>query len=122
LIKWINTTEIPRIKAGIETLCLIFKGTDYRINRVIPAMFPIILQIFNLPDLPERQREKVLMLLYLAIDSFSDAERTDPQLIHDCFDSTYNEWINLFIFVLQTPSKLHIGTKKYILKVNIELN
>ena len=59
------------------------------------------------------------MLLYLAIDSFSDAERTDPQLIHDCFDSTYKEWMTLFINVLQTPSKIYVGTKKLILRVFI---
>ncbi len=63
-------------------------------------------------------REKVLMLLYLSINSFSWAERSDDQLIHDCFDSTYESWLQIFIEILQTPPKQHLGMKKYILKVN----
>ena len=117
LIKWINTEEIARIKAGVECLCVVFEKTDDRIRNIVPDLMPVLYQIFNLRELPERLREKVLMLLYLAINSFSWAERADDQLIHDCFDSTYEKWLQIFIEVLQTPPRQHLGMKKYIFKI-----
>jgi len=50
LIKWINTEEITRIKAGVECLCVVFEKTDDRIRNIVPDLMPVLYQIFNLRE------------------------------------------------------------------------
>jgi importin-9 len=62
-------------------------------------------------------REKLLKLLYLAIESFSYADGVDKKIIHACFDQTYQEWMSIFVSALQTTVRSHLNIKRYILKI-----
>jgi len=61
--------------------------------------------------------EKLLMLVYLAIDSFAWADNDKDEIVRECLDRTYQEWLSLFISVLQTSAKSRLKMKKYILQV-----
>ena len=62
-------------------------------------------------------REKVLILLYLAISAFAFADGQNDALVKECFDDTYEIWMSLFISSLQTSPKSHIRIKKFIVKI-----
>ena len=57
------------------------------------------------------------MLVYLAIDSFAWADNDKDEIVRECLDRTYQEWLSLFISVLQTSAKSRLKMKKYILQV-----
>jgi len=61
--------------------------------------------------------EKLLMLVYLAIDSFAWADNDQDDIVRQCLDRTYQEWMSLFISVLQTSARSRLKMKRYILKV-----
>lgn len=119
LIMWINSEDIVRISAGLEFLCLLFSINESKngLHVLVPELLPVLFQVFTIPELPERQREKLLMLVYLAVDSFAWADSTQDEVVHQCFDRTYQEWMSLFISVLQTSARSRLNMKKYILKI-----
>jgi len=132
-VNWMNSTEISVISASLELFCVIFSKIDNRIVPIIPQLLPVLFQIFANPDvkfwkkisskylffsqLTEELREKILVLLYLAISSFAYADGPNDQLVKECFDDTYQIWISLFISSLQTSPKSHIRIKKLIVKI-----
>jgi hypothetical protein len=117
IIEWMCNEDNTIIEAALECLCIIFAKTDNRIHVVVPPLMQNLLKMFMFPDLTEKLREKLLILLYLAIQSFSWADGTDKEVLESCFASTYSEWMSLFISSLQTQVKSHINIKRYILKI-----
>lgn len=73
---------------------------DNSINVIIPQMMPTLFAIFTYDGINERNREKLLILLYLVITQFSYADGVDNKLVTMCFDETYDLWISLFISAL----------------------
>ncbi len=65
----------------------------------------------------ENLREKVLILLYITISSFAYADGVDDNIVHTCFDETYELWMSVFISTLQTSQKIFLGIKRFVVKI-----
>jgi len=72
----------------------------------------------NINQLPQLLREKLLLLFYLVIQTFSYADDNKNKLVGECFDETYFSWMHLFMSVLQTSPSSFLSIKFYIVKVS----
>lgn len=64
---------------------------------------PVLFSIFAQPNIKEKMRELLLVLLYMAIRTFTYADGSDNNLIKSCFDETFELWMAVFISALHSP-------------------
>eukprot|EP01017_Pseudomicrothorax_dubius_P041109 TRINITY_DN6546_c0_g2_i5.p1 TRINITY_DN6546_c0_g2~~TRINITY_DN6546_c0_g2_i5.p1 ORF type:complete len:631 (-),score=169.14 TRINITY_DN6546_c0_g2_i5:1645-3537(-) len=117
LTNWLTVEEEDQNQACLEALCNIVVSSDNRISIFVPYIMPHLFPLISRAEATPKLREKVLVLLYLAISSFSWAEDSDASVVAKCFDETYDLWMSFFLSALQTSPKSHISLKRYILKI-----
>ncbi|EGR32294.1 hypothetical protein IMG5_089160 [Ichthyophthirius multifiliis] len=101
----------PEVKINIKIYIYIY------IQYIQYIYIYINIYIYISIQLTEKQREKLMVLLYLTVSQFAYADDVNNQLVSQCFDDTYEAWMNLFISALKTNPKTHINMKRYILKI-----
>ncbi|EGR29523.1 importin 9, putative [Ichthyophthirius multifiliis] len=129
IIQWIPTQEIQLVDTGLEFFSTLFSSINekyiqekilpeqFSLAPIIPSLLLSLFHIFANPELNEDQRVKLIVLLYMIVGSFAWADDLNNQLVSQCFDDTFEAWINLFMSALKTNPKSHIKMKIYILKI-----
>eukprot|EP01017_Pseudomicrothorax_dubius_P030707 TRINITY_DN3852_c0_g2_i2.p1 TRINITY_DN3852_c0_g2~~TRINITY_DN3852_c0_g2_i2.p1 ORF type:complete len:1056 (-),score=282.50 TRINITY_DN3852_c0_g2_i2:43-3210(-) len=117
LAGWLAVEDDAQNEAALDALCYILAKRDTRAYVFVPHIMPHLFPLFSRAEAAPRLREKVLVLLYLAISSFAWADVSDEAIVAQCFDETYDLWMSFFLSALQTSPKSHIGLKRYILKI-----
>ncbi|EAS01064.2 hypothetical protein TTHERM_00316170 (macronuclear) [Tetrahymena thermophila SB210] len=100
----------------LDFYCLIFSKVDNRINQIVPILFEHLLAILLRSECIIT-RQKCLILYYLAIQTFSFAEDVDDDLMRECLDKTYCEYINFFIQILHADERKFYPNQLMVLKI-----
>lgn len=83
----------------------------------VPKILPALFSTFtNDTDVDAKGREKVLQLFYLCLRTVSWADGLDNQLVEDCLNETFNNWMALFVQLIQTNPKSFFDIKRNALK------
>ncbi|PCJ27715.1 MAG: hypothetical protein COA94_03705 [Rickettsiales bacterium] len=82
------------------------------VSNILPALFGA----FTATDANDKIREKVLMNVYLCLRTFAWADGVNDELVHTCFDDTFNTWMALFIQIIQSNPKSLFDLKRVSLK------
>lgn len=65
---------------------------------------PIILQgaldAFTNDEISSRGREQILHIFYLCLRTISWADGIDNELVGNCLDETFNQWMAIFLQVI----------------------
>ncbi|CAD8134500.1 unnamed protein product [Paramecium pentaurelia] len=124
LLNWMD--DFNAIESSLELFLQLFgrlsetNGEQQSLcKEIVPSVLEKGFSIFAQPELNEKLREKILLLVYLVFRSISFADGTDNSLVNKCLDSTFQIWMSLFLSALQTSPKSHIFIKKLVLKILI---
>jgi hypothetical protein len=74
------------------------RGKDF--HEYLPGILSAILSAFTNEEIGTHGREQVLNILYLCLRSISWADGIDNDLIDDCLDDTFNQWMAVFLQVI----------------------
>jgi hypothetical protein len=81
---------------------------------------PIILQgtlsTFTNEDIGSHGREQILHIFYLCLRTISWADGIENDMISFCLDETFNQWMALFLQVVQTNANKYFDIKRNALK------
>ena len=69
-------------------------------HEFLPAILSSILSAFTNEEIGAHGREQVLHILYLCLRCVSWADGIDNELIADCLDETFNQWMAVFLQVI----------------------
>ena len=75
-----------------------------------------ILEAFTNEEIGTHGREQVLHILYQCLRCVSWADGIDNELVQDCLNETFNQWMALFLQVIQSNAKKFFDIKRNALK------
>ena len=82
----------------------------------VSKILPVLFSAFTSDDVDAKGREKILHVLYLCLRTVSWADGIDNELVESCLNDTFNDWMNLFLYIIQTNPKTFFNVKKNALK------
>ena len=68
----------------------------------VPSIISALLSAFTNEDIGSHGRQKVLHVFYLCLRTISWADGIDNELIESCLGETFNQWMAIFLQVIQT--------------------
>jgi len=96
----------------LELFSILFSKVDNRINFLVPALLPKLLEIHQ-----TRPNEHNLVLVYLAIFSITHLESCDDELLRKCLEPVFKPFFSSFMQILSTDIRENIALKRYIVKI-----
>jgi hypothetical protein len=90
------------------------RGKD--LNLFLPCILQSILSAFTNEEIGSHGREQVLHILYLCLRSISWADGIENELIEECLNETFNQWMAVFLQVIQSDAKKFFDIKRNALK------
>jgi len=117
----VSDGEYNQVDASLRTLIyLIEKIEDVdavkEFHEYLPPILSSILSAFTNEEIGSHGREQVLHILYLCLRCISWADGIDNELIDDCLNDTFNQWMAVFLQVIQSDSKKFFDIKRNALK------
>jgi hypothetical protein len=82
----------------------------------VPPILAAILSAFTNDEITSHGREQLLHIFYLCLRTISWADGIDNQLIDFCLNETFNQWMVLFLQVIQTDANKFFDIKRNALK------
>lgn len=70
----------------------------------VPPILSAILSAFTNDEITSHGREQLLHIFYLCLRTISWADGIDNELIDFCLNETFNQWMALFLQVIQTDA------------------
>jgi hypothetical protein len=67
---------------------------------VVPISLPVLLEAFTKEEMGAKGRAHTLVLFYLMVRGIAWADGMDNELVHNCLDETFNNWMALFLQIL----------------------
>lgn len=71
---------------------------------------------FTNEDIGSHGREQILHIFYLCLRTISWADGIENDMISFCLDETFNQWMALFLQVVQTNANKYFDIKRNALK------
>lgn len=101
----VSDGEFNQVDSCLRTLIyLIEKIEDVdavkEFHEYLPPILSSILSAFTNEDIGTHGREQVLHILYLCLRCISWADGIDNELIDDCLNDTFNQWMAVFLQVI----------------------
>ena len=90
------------------------RGKD--LHEHLPVILSAILSAFTNEEIGSHGREQVLHIFYLCLRTISWADGIDNELIEGCLDETFNQWMAVFLQVIQSDAKKFFDIKRNALK------
>jgi len=87
-----------------------------RFNIYVPVILRAILSAFTNEELGSHGREQVLQIFYGCLRTISWADGIDNELVGECLDETFNQWMSVFLGVIQTDANKFFDIKRNALK------
>ena len=117
----ITDGEYHSIDVSLRTLIYLIEQIDEadqakRFNENINPILAAILSAFTNEDIGAHGREQVLHILYQCLRCISWADGIDNELVGDCLNDTFNQWMALFLQVIQSNAKKFFDIKRNALK------
>ena len=117
----ISDGEFNEVDAGLRTLIyLIEKIEDEQLVKEFyeyePPILQAILSAFTNEEIGNHGREQVLHIFHLCLRCISWADGIDNELIDDCLNDSFNQWMAVFLQVIQSDAKKFFDIKRNALK------
>lgn len=101
----ISDGEFNQVDFSLRTLInLIEKLEDdnrgKNLSNFLPSILQAILSAFTNEEIGSHGREQVLHILYLCLRSISWADGIENELIDECLNETFNQWMAVFLQVI----------------------
>lgn len=121
LTESVSDGEYNQVDSGLRTLiCLVerVEGVDAvrEFHEFLPPILSSILSAFTNEEIGTHGREQVLHILYLCLRCVSWADGIDNELVEQCLDETFNQWMAVFLQVIQSDAKKFFDIKRNALK------
>jgi hypothetical protein len=105
LTECVSDGEYNQVDSSLRTLIFLIErveGVDAvkEFHEFLPAILSSILSAFTNEEIGAHGREQVLHILYLCLRCVSWADGIDNELIADCLDETFNQWMAVFLQVI----------------------
>ena len=85
-------------------------------HKFVPGVLSTILQAFTIEEIGSHGREQVLHVFYLCLRCISWADGIDNELIEECLNDTFNQWMAVFLQVIQSDANKFFDIKRNALK------
>ena len=82
----------------------------------VPLILSAILSAFTNDEITSHGREQLLNIFYLCLRTISWADGIDNDLVEYCLNETINQWMALFLQVIQTKPNKFFDIKRNALK------
>lgn len=121
LTELITDGEYDQIDASLRTLILLIEQIEENdlgkeFHGYIGLILPAILSAFTNEEIGTHGREQVLHILYQCLRCISWADGIDNELVQGCLNETFNQWMAVFLQVIQSNAKKFFDIKRNALK------
>ena len=72
---------------------------------------PMLLETFTSEEITTRDRSHILHLLYIMIRGIAWADGLDNELIQNCLNETFGNWMAIFLQIIQSNATKNITVK-----------
>ena len=121
LTECVSDGEYDSVDASLRTLIFLVERVEgfdavREFHEFLPAILSSILSAFTNEEIGTHGREQVLHILYLCLRCVSWADGIDNELVEECLDETFNQWMAVFLQVIQSDAKKLFDIKRNALK------
>lgn len=82
----------------------------------VPTILSSVLNAFTNEEIGSHGRDQVLHVFYLCLRTISWADGIDNELVGNCLDDTFNQWMAVFLQVIQSDANKFFDIKRNALK------
>lgn len=110
-----------QLDALLRTLIYLLEKIDDEVqikhfHAYVSTIMQALLSAFTNSEIDVHGRELILQILFLNLRCISWADGIDNKLVEKCLNDTFNQWMTVFLQVIQSDSRKFFDLKRHALK------